>query len=145
MSFEKPVKTGGFGSSRLRNVWIFSADWCSTQVELVAMKMRIFPSYVQPFLLRIGSADFAYIKSICAGEGMTNGPKSTPFSPRHDTSLRSLHGWHRTSVDCGFQSFYRTEDRKVRMKSVLHGGFYSHYEHEQLSKHQTPLALTTGR
>ena len=103
--------------------------------------MRIFPPYVQPFLLRIGTADFAYVKSICAGEGMTNGPKSTPFSPRHDTSLRSLHGWHRTSVDWGFQSFYRTEGRKVSMKSVLCHTLPRDFKQEQPQSGQCPFLL----
>ena len=87
------AKIGGLEPSRLRNVWKFSVDGPSTQVELAATNMKEKLQLAEPFLLRIDTSDFAYVKSICAREGMTAGPKSTPLSPRHDTSLRSLHAW----------------------------------------------------
>ena len=81
-------------------------DGSSTQVELVATNMKEKLPLAEQFLLRIGTSDFTYFKSIRAREGMMVGPKSIPLSPRHDTSLGPLHGWHRTRSFLLVQRFF---------------------------------------
>jgi hypothetical protein len=72
-------------------------DGPPTQAKFAALNMKERIPLAEPFLLRLDTSDFAYAKSICARGGITAGLKLVPLSPRHTTSLRSVHvhGWHR--------------------------------------------------